>query len=631
MSKTLQPAELNYDIYDKELLAVVGAFKTWRVYLEGCPKVVIVLTDHKNLETFTKTKELSRRQARWSEFLSRFNFEIHYRQGSAAGKPDALSRRPQDKPETGGKPSGKLLDPSQFKIASTDFLKQPVASDRTIVERIKAAYAMDHSLAPFTIPLTTAKPNQLTELTKHLTLYQWDEGLLLKDGLVVVPNDEVLRRDITKSRHDAKSVGHPGQAKTMELLTRDFWWPHMRKWVNRYVNGCETCKRTKPVTTARHGLLAPIPVPGRPWSEITYDLITELPPSKGFTAILVVVDRFTKMAHFVPTFNELSAEGTADLFLKEVWSKHGLPQVTISDRGTQFNNKFTRRLYTLLGVEPRFSTVYHPQTDGQTERVNQVVEHYLRTYTTYLQDNWSDLLPLAEFAYNNAESASTGLSPFFANYGFHPQLSQKTWSDSLVPAAEDYTSKLKDTHAELVAQLGLANKQYEKSYNRKHAAAPRFTKGQKVWLRPDNIKTLRPAKKLDHKLLGPFKIDEVLSPLTVRLALPTSMKIHPVFHVNLVIPAESDTIPGRTQPPPPPVLTEGPEEEYEIEGVLQSRRFGRGRKYQYLVQWKGYGPSENSWVDAGDMEHAKELVHEFHQKWPLAPKPKTGVKEGVMS
>lgn len=210
-----------------------------------------------------------------------------------------------------------------------------------------------------------------------------DQGVLLYQGLIWVPNRDDIKRDIVQARHDAVTVGHPGQARTMELVSRDFWWPHMRKWINRYVDTCNMCKRTKPLHHKQFGLLQPLPIPDAPWSDVSYDLIVELPESKGSTAILVVVCRLTKMAHFIPTVSSVDAPEVARLFLNHVWLKHGLPTCTVSDRGTQFNSQFLRQLYELLGITPSFSTAYHPQTDGQTERINQELEVYLRAYVNY--------------------------------------------------------------------------------------------------------------------------------------------------------------------------------------------------------------------------------------------------------
>ena len=182
MSTSLSPAEQNYDIYDKEMLAIIQALETWKIYLEGNPGTTTILTDHKNLEYFTTTKELTRRQARWSEFLSRFNFVIQYRPGSSAGKPDALSRLPQHKATGGSKPVGALLSPAQF-ISATNLQKIPVFSDSTMEQRIKEAYTQDQSLTSILAFFSEPTSSAPKDVQNRMSLYSLENGLLLREGL----------------------------------------------------------------------------------------------------------------------------------------------------------------------------------------------------------------------------------------------------------------------------------------------------------------------------------------------------------------------------------------------------------------------------------------------------------------
>uniref|UniRef100_A0A803TGX1 Gypsy retrotransposon integrase-like protein 1 n=1 Tax=Anolis carolinensis TaxID=28377 RepID=A0A803TGX1_ANOCA len=214
----------------------------------------------------------------------------------------------------------------------------------------------------------------------------------------------------------ANPAGHFGLFKTMHLILRDFWWPKIRKDVEKYVNTCPVCQRSKIRREKPSGLLHPLPTPSRPWEIISADFITDLPPSCGFTTILVVVDLFTKLAHFIPCEGLPTAKETADLFLQHVFRLHGLPKSLVTDRGSQFTSRFWKALQKLLGIDSRLSSAHHPQTDGQTERTNATLEQYLRCYVNYQQDNWASLLPLSEFAYNNGVQASTKETPFFANY-----------------------------------------------------------------------------------------------------------------------------------------------------------------------------------------------------------------------
>jgi len=352
------------------------------------------------------------------------------------------------------------------------------------------------------------------------------------------------------------------------------------------------------------------------------DFIVGLPPSpSGHDAILVTVDRFTKMAHFSATQTTADAPDIARLFLQDVHRLHGLPADIVSDRDKLFTSNFWRHFLGLLDVQPNFSTAFHPQTDGQTERVNQILEQYLRMFCNYPQDNWQVLLPLAEFAYNNSVHASTGKTPFFANYGYHPNSAATVEPRDLAstnPAADGLLEKLRAIHKQLVLDLHDAAINHSRFYDRKVQEAPPFKDGDQVWLLRRNIKTARPSDKLDHKRLGPFPITEKIGRAAFRLQLPASMHIHPVFHVSLLEPVKVNDIPGRVQEPAPPVIIEG-HEEYEVAGVLDSRvRYG---KLEYLVHWKDWPVSARTWEPKDHLANAPELVDKFHRTYPDKPSP----------
>jgi len=212
------------------------------------------------------------------------------------------------------------------------------------------------------------------------------------------------------------------------------------------------------------------------------DFVVQLPQSQGYDTIYVCVDRFTKMAHFTATNSNITAEGTADLYLKNIFKGHGLPEDIVSDRGSQFVAKFTRWLLELVGVKGNRSTAYHPQSDGQTERTNQMMEQYLRVYCDYHQDDWSQLLPLAEFVYNNAKSASTGVSPFYANYGYHPRATLKILPDKGHgnPAAEAYIAHIRRAHEKLRTALERAQARDKREFDKNAAPGPAFKVGDLV-------------------------------------------------------------------------------------------------------------------------------------------------------
>lgn len=326
------------------------------------------------------------------------------------------------------------------------------------------------------------------------------------------------------------------------------------------------------------------------------------------------------MAHFVPTHDEVDAEGTVTLFMNHIVRAHWLPDDIVSDRGTTITAQFTKAFMEALRVKQNLSTAFHPQTDGQTERTNATLEQYLRCFLNYQQDDWSKLLPLAEFAYNNTVHASTNQTPFFALYGYHPRFSihiPRVVCHS--PEAKARIQTLKEIQEDLKFHIGVAQETQARYYNQHVQAPPDFNVGDKVWLIRRNIKTTRPSDKLDYRKIGPYKILEPVGTRSFRLDLPKSMsRIHPVFHVSLLESFHSNTIPGRHAPPPPPIIVKG-EVEYEVEAILDSRWYHR--KLQYYVDWKGCSPDERSWEPVNNVRHCEMLISQYHRENPTKPSP----------
>ena len=208
----------------------------------------------------------------------------------------------------------------------------------------------------------------------------------------------------------------------MELVIQNFWWPGVTKEVKQYVEGCDSCQRNKNHTEQPAGKLMPNSIPEKPWIHISVDFITKLPIAQGYDSILVVVDRLTKMVHFIPTTEKTSAEGLARLFRDNVWKLHRLPKSIVSNRGPQFAAEIMWELNRILGIKSKLSMAFYPQTNRQTERVNQELEQYLRMFIDHRQEQWPDWLGTAEFAYNNKTHSSTKVLPFKANYGQDPRM-----------------------------------------------------------------------------------------------------------------------------------------------------------------------------------------------------------------
>jgi hypothetical protein len=357
------------------------------------------------------------------------------------------------------------------------------------------------------------------------------------------------------------------------------------------------------------------------------DFVTGLPKCEGYDAILVVVDRLSKMALYIPTKTTINAEGLARVFMDHVYSKHGLPKSIVTDRGSPFDSKWWREFNNLLGTKTWFSTSYHPRTDGQTERVNQELESYLRFYVTYLQNDWVPYLPMAEFARNNSIHSSIGTTPFYANKGFNPTFDISVPQEvSSSPSAQTRADNMRKVHDTMKERMKLAQEKMAKYFDKRHLTPPDFKVGDKVFLVGRNISTMRPAAKLDAKNYGPYPIKEKISDWAYRLELPDTMRVHDVFHVDLLEPSpDPSAITGRTTDPPGPVDTKIDLKEYEVEAITSSdwipTKRGRAPRLEYLVQWHGYKGREDefTWEPKDAVTSAEELLEQYHRRQPSAP------------
>ena len=602
LSRKLNPTEQRYPVGDRELLAVFWALQQWRCYLEGA--TFTVDTDHLN-HTWLQQKVLSRRQARWVLWLQSYygNLDIKYKAGKD-NQSDPLSRRP-DHAAAGGDSDAELPEWDDGGVPHLAELQETV-STATAVDGLALRMQEGYEQDPYynKRPTGQAPPG----------LCLGGDGLYRLGDRVAVPADLELRRCLIAECHDCPSAGHLGVTKTLQRVARRFWWPHMGRSVHAYVTGCSSCQLTKPVSRVPGGLLQPLPVPDAKWEHMTLDLITDLPKTKaGFDAVITFVDRLTKMVHFAPCTKEASATDVAGLFRRVWYRQHGLPRVIISDRDRRFLSNFWQALFKGLGTDLRFSTAFHPQTDGQSERMNRMVEEYLRHFVSPRQDDWDSYLDLAEFAINEAVSTSTGYSPFYLAYGQHPRTPlDLAAADILVPAAQSTAQEMADTLQHARAKLEEARVRMAQQANARRREVS-FQVGDMVRLSTVNL-TLPStmSRKLAARFVGPFKVDKIINPVTYRLRLPASMKIHPVFHVSLLQPwrvdSEHPTHPSRLTRPPP---VDAEDNQFTVDRLLDKRKRRRGRRWatEYLVRWEGYGPEDDSWVEVEGIH--PELVAEY--------------------
>lgn len=326
------------------------------------------------------------------------------------------------------------------------------------------------------------------------------------------------------------------------------------------------------------------------------------------------------MIRLTPITDQISSEGIARNYRDHVWKLHGIPQRIISDRGSIFVSQFMDALHDLIGSKAALSTAYHPQTDGQTERVNQEVELFLRMFTNEEQSDWSDWLSIAEYVHNNRVHSATGYSPFYLNYGHHPRAITDPTTSTHVEAANTFVERMRQIRILASEALENAAKDMKKYYDAHREAPHKYSVGQYVWLDGSNISTSRPSKKLDDKRYGPFPIEKIISDNAYQLTLPESFNVHPVFNVVKLRPFHEDkTLHPLDQTRPPPAVTHTVER-YTVDFLRDIKTAGRG--FKYLVHWKGYPNEEDTWENASELRREiPKLVHEFHQQNPLKPRP----------
>uniref|UniRef100_A0A8C5Q0K8 Gypsy retrotransposon integrase-like protein 1 n=1 Tax=Leptobrachium leishanense TaxID=445787 RepID=A0A8C5Q0K8_9ANUR len=347
------------------------------------------------------------------------------------------------------------------------------------------------------------------------------------------------RLTVLQTFHDLPSSGNPVERKTKELITRYFQWPYLSRDVKRYVASCLVCARMKVSHTKPTGLLQPLPVPERPRSHVTVDFIVDLPPSQGFSTIMVTVDRLTKM----------------------------IPEAIMSDRGVQFTSRFWKHFCQALGIQVDLSTAHHPHTNGQTERVNQSLETYLCCYTTFLQDDWADLLGTAEFSYNARLHDSTHYSLFFLLYGYHPSPLPDLPSGTPVPSVTDWLQSLERCRFVARDSLLAAQATYKAYADRHHSASPVYHVGQRVWLSTRFLHLSCPTRKLGPHFNGPFLVTALVGLVAVRLLLPRRYRLHPVVHLSFLKPVCPNPFPGHSLPPPPVLVAGSPEFFWTLVGI----------------------------------------------------------------
>jgi hypothetical protein len=582
LSKALKGRTLLLSTYEKELLALVTAVQKWRPYLMGHP--FIVRTDHQALKFLLEQQVGTVAQQRWLSKLLGYDFVIEFKSGRDNKVADALSRQGDEESNQG-----------EFSVSLISFPTPDWISD------LKSSYNGD-----------TKAQTLLEEFSKGIPTIQGftlQQGLLLCKGRLWLVKGSPFQNQILEYIHSNPTSGHSGFHKTLARAKANFIWKGMKSDIKAFVRECRVCQENKHETVLPAGLLQPLPIPSWVWSDISLDFIEGLPNSKGFSVILVVVDRLTKYGHFIPLAHPFSASQVAQVFFANIFKLHGMPSTIVSDRDPTFTSSFWRELFRLQGSTLAFSSAYHPQSDGQTEALNKCLETYLRCYAGAKPKAWSTWLPLAEWWYNTSHHSSTGFTPFEAIYGYAPPALLSYVPGTSTNLAVDSLLRDRTTVLTLLKEHLHQAQNRMKTYADKHRSDRQFNVGDWVYLRlqPYRQKSVAMRKhlKLSPRFFGPFKVLSRIGTVAYCLDLPPESRIHPVFHVSCL--KKKLGLSSSPLSTLPPVDTNGeirPEPELIVNRRLVKHQ-GRAAT-EVLVRWRGASVEDDTW----------ELLWTLQQQYP---------------
>jgi hypothetical protein len=628
-SKTLSSAECNYEIYDKELLAIIRCFEQWRAELQSVKSSTNVLTNHKSLKYFMTTKKLNRRQTRWKEFLAEFDFKIAYQSEKKNDKANSLIRRLENRSIDESDDRNKHMHQIVLSLNKIDFRVVQELNDTekdtklSLFDRVKTANQENRNCIIIRDAIRDRQKSFDEMLLKKFEIIE--NTLFFKKKLWV--SIDQLKLNIIREVHDKSVSEHSDSRRTCKYLNRWYYWSQVKESVNRYVRNCHVCRRSKVTRDKYSDLLNSLSISDRSWTNVTMNFVIELSESKEFNAILMIINRLTKMHHYISCTAEeddTSAEETVKLLIDNVWKLHELSSIIVSDRDPQFVSLVWKTVCKILKIDIKLSIAFHSETNDQSEIANQKMKRYLRSYCNYQQDDWFEWLSTTEFASNAATSAFSELFVFMTNYDFESRMSFDSSNSNdevsrerlsarervLTEKTAIITKKMRDIWDFIKKKLANAQHNQKKYVDQKRTLSSEYELEDMMWLFTKNIKIERSSRKLNHKWIESYKIKKVLRD-ACQLKLSQSMKIHDIFHTFLIRKTATNSLIEKIQLSSLSIVMND-EEEYEVNDILDSRY--HYDKLQYRIVWTDHS-SDRAWYSAKNFEHSKNILADYHQRY----------------